>query len=118
MSDNNERRLYPRVPLRMLVQFRLHDMDEFMREHAINLSAGGIFVRTGDPHPAGAMIYLQFTLADGAKIIEGLGRVVHVNPPGHQEPGMGIEFVNLDRKSRKLIDKIIKERLAAMKHGA
>ncbi len=114
MTDGSERRVHPRVPLRLLVQFRLHDMNEFMRQHAVNLSAGGIFVRTDDPHPTGAMLYFQFTLADGAKIIEGLGRVVHVNPPEHPQPGMGIEFVNLDHKSTKLIDKIIKERLAAM----
>jgi uncharacterized protein (TIGR02266 family) len=113
-TRRQERRVHPRVPLKMLVQFRLHDMDEFMREHAVNISAGGMFVRTAEPHTVGSMVYLQFQLIDGEKLIEGLGKVVHVNPPEHVVPGMGIEFVNLDQGSRELIDRIIKERLAEL----
>lgn len=98
----------------MLVQFRLHDLEEFMREHAMNISVGGMFLRTTEPHPRDSMIYLQFRLADGAKLIEGLGRVVHVNPPDHAAPGMGIEFVNLDAESREFIDRLIQERMAEL----
>ena len=107
----SERRVHPRLPLNMLVQFKLADMGEFMRDYAANISAGGMFVRTRTPNPLGSMIYLQFKLKDGQKVIEGLGKVVHVNPPEHAVPGMGIEFVNLDRDSRKLIDEIIEERV-------
>jgi uncharacterized protein (TIGR02266 family) len=113
-SNRPERRVHPRLPLKMLVQFRLHDMDEFMREHAVNISAGGMFVRTVESYPTGSMVYLQFQLADGEKLIEGLGQVVHVNPPDHPVPGIGIEFVNLDEDSLRLIDQIIEERLAEL----
>lgn len=114
MTTDTERRIHPRLPLKMLVQFRLHDMDEFMRQHAVNLSAGGMFVRTTEPNEIGSMVYLQFRLADGEKLIEGLGEVVHVNPPEHAVPGMGIEFVNLDKDSRRLIDQIIKDRASEL----
>jgi uncharacterized protein (TIGR02266 family) len=114
MNVGQERREHPRLPLKMLVQFKLHDMDEFMRDHAVNLSAGGMFVRTREPQPLGSMVYLQFRLEDGVKLIEGLGKVVHVNPPEEAVPGMGIEFVNLDTESRRLIDEIIKARLAEL----
>src|SRR2546427_155610 len=106
----SERRQHLRVQLNMLVQFRLHDLAEFMREWASNISAGGMFIGTREPHPTGSMIYLQFGLSDGSKLIEGLGKVVHVNPPDHAVPGMGVEFVNLDRGSKALIDQIIEER--------
>src|SRR5688572_24861433 len=102
-----DRRSSVRVPLNMLVQFRLNDINEFMREWASNISGGGMFIRTRTPHPSGSMIYLQFNLSDGSKLIEGLGKVVHVNPPDHAVPGMGVEFVNLDRDSKRLIDQII-----------
>jgi uncharacterized protein (TIGR02266 family) len=105
-----ERRVHPRIPLKLLVQFRLQDMDEFMREYAVNLSVGGMFIRTSDPHPRESLVYLQFTLVAGDKLIEGLGKVVHVNPPTHEVPGMGIEFVNLDDESREFIDSIVQER--------
>jgi molecular chaperone DnaK len=105
-----DRRVHTRLPLNMLVQFRLRDMNEFMREHAVNLSVGGMFVRCRTPHPQGSMVYVQFCLEDGAKIIEGLAQVVHVNPPDHAVPGMGLEFVNLDQSSQELIDRIVKTR--------
>lgn len=101
---------YRRVPLSMLVQFRLHDMAEFMRDYAVNLSAGGIFIRSSTPQPKGSMVYLQFRLVDGGSLIEGLGKVVHVNPPEHSSPGMGIEFVNLDAASVALIEGIVAAR--------
>ncbi len=114
MATTSERRIHPRVPLDMLVQFRVNDMEEFLRDYAVNLSLGGMFIRSDDPRPEGSMIYLQFRLADGGKLIEGLGKVVHVNPPDHPVPGMGVEFVNLDSASRELIDRIIRERLAEL----
>ena len=105
-----DRRSAVRIPLNMLVQFRLNDLNEFMRDWAANISGGGMFIRTRTPHASGSMIYLQFNLSDGSKLIEGLGKVVHVNPPDHAVPGMGVEFVNLDRESKRLIDQIIGER--------
>ena len=105
-----ERRLHYRSQLNMLVQFRVGDLKEFMREYAANISGGGMFVRTREPHPEGSMIYLQFRLKDGSTIIEGLGKVVHVNSPEHAIPGMGVEFVNLDADSKKIIDSIVEQR--------
>lgn len=109
-----ERRIHDRTRLNMLVQFRPHDMDEFMREYAVNISAGGMFIRSQASHPVGAMIYLQFRLADGSALIEGLGCVVHVNPPDHIAPGMGVEFVNMDERSRRLIEQIVGERMSEL----
>ena len=106
-----ERRQHARVPLGMVVQFRLASMEAFLRDVAVNVSAGGMFIQTRSPHSEGTMLYFQFHLSDGHKLIEGLGRVVHVNPPAHAVPGMGIEFVNLDRESKDLIDRIIAGRL-------
>ncbi len=110
MGSGRERRVHPRLPLKMLVQVRMHDLDEFMRVYAANISVGGMFIRSTAPHPVGANIYLQFRLDDGSTVIEGLGKVVHVNPPEHPSPGMGVEFVSLDDESRALIDSIIRER--------
>lgn len=113
-----ERRVYDRAPLNLLVQFRLNDLEEFMREYAANISMGGMFIRTQEPHSEGAFIYLQFRLKDGQKLIEGLGKVVHVNPPTHAQSGMGVEFVNLDADSRALIKEIVSERLVRARRDA
>ncbi|MCC7386942.1 MAG: TIGR02266 family protein [Deltaproteobacteria bacterium] len=110
-GGGRERRKYPRVPLNLLIQFRFDSFEEFMVEYAENISEGGMMVRADDPHPEGSMIYLQFALKDGTRLIEGLGKVVHVNPKGSAHPGMGIEFVSFDDESRELIKAIVDERV-------
>ena len=114
-SNGADQRRAPRSPLSLLVQYKLDALDEFMAEYSADISIGGMFIRTDEPREKGAMIYLQFTLKEGLKIIEGLGRVVRVNPPGHEDPGMGVEFVNFDAESMALIEEIVAQKLAAAK---
>ncbi len=115
MSESDggaEKRRHPRTPLNVLVQFRFDTFDEFLAEYSLNVSPGGIFIRTEAPREEGAMIYLQFTLRDGSKLIEGMGKVVRVNPPGDptHPSGMGIEFMNFDDESMALIAEICAQR--------
>jgi uncharacterized protein (TIGR02266 family) len=110
-STGVERRRYPRVPLNLLIQYRFDTFEEFMSEYASDISEGGMFIRTDDAREEGSMVYLQFALKDGTKLIEGLGRISRVNPPNGQNPqGIGVEFVNFDDDSRALIQAIVEER--------
>jgi type IV pilus assembly protein PilZ len=115
-STTNRRR-YPRAPLSLLVQFRFNTVQEFMMEYATNISIGGMFIRTTEPREIGTLIYFQFTLKDGSKLIEGLGRVTWVskydpeNTSGEQEPGMGLEYVNVDEESMTLVEQIVTQNL-------
>jgi uncharacterized protein (TIGR02266 family) len=106
-----EKRKNPRAELSLLVQYRFNTFEEFLAEYSIDISVGGMFIRTDAPRPEGSMIYLQFALRDGHKLIEGLGKVVRVNPPGSPIPGMGVEFVNLDDDSSSLISDIVDTKL-------
>jgi uncharacterized protein (TIGR02266 family) len=109
------RRRHERVPLTLLVQYRFNSFEDFLAEYSADISAGGMFIRTEEPREEGAMIYLQFWLNDGSKLIEGLGKVVRVNAPGMagRVPGMGVEFVNFDETSMSLIHEIIGARGSA-----
>jgi len=108
-----EKRKSPRAELHILVQFRFDTFEDFLAEYSIDISVGGMFLRTDHPRPEGSMIYLQFALRDGSKLIEGLGKVVRVNPGGTDRPaGMGVEFVNLDEDSRVLIEEIVSQKMA------
>jgi type IV pilus assembly protein PilZ len=110
--DGTEKRRAPRADLHILVQFRFNTFEEFLAEYSLDISVGGMFLRTESPRAEGSMIYLQFALRDGSKLIEGLGKVVRVNPPGGGKPaGMGVEFVNLDEDSRGLIEDIVAQKL-------
>ena len=101
----------PRVPVSMLVQYRFDTLQEFIAEHAVDLSENGIFVRTETPRKPGSMVYLQMTLKDGSKLVEGFGRVARVGTDGSGRQGMGIQFINFDDESMALIEKIVAERL-------
>lgn len=116
MSDSDgpgsDKRRHPRTPLNVLVQFRFDTFDEFLAEYSINISPSGIFVCTEEPRDEGSVIYLQFALKDGSKLIEGMGKVVRVNPAGDptRPAGMGIEFTNFDDESMALIAEICAQR--------
>lgn len=109
------RRRHPRTPLNVLVQFRFDTFDDFLAEYSLNISPGGIFIRTEEPQAVGAVVYLQFSLKDGSRLIEGMGKVVRVSPktPDGPPAGMGIEFVSFDEDSRALIEDI-----CAQRHGS
>ncbi len=121
MSDDSssngggaERRRHPRTPLHLLVQYRFNTFEDFLAEYSTNISPGGMFIRTDQPLEEGAMVYLQFSLKDGSRLIEGMGKVVRVNPAGVKDrvAGMGIEFVNFDDESMELINEICAQREA------
>lgn len=107
-----DRRRFPRASLQLLIQYRFDSFDDFLAEYSVDISVGGMFIRTDKPHEEGSFVYLQFALKDGSRLIEGLGKVVRVNPPGEGGiSGMGIEFVNFDAESMALIEEIVANRL-------
>jgi hypothetical protein len=58
------------------------------------------------------MVYLQFELKTGDKLVEGLGKVVRCQPPAEGRiAGMGIEFVNFDDDSLTLIEDLVTTRI-------
>ncbi len=105
-DPGDNRRRYPRSPLSILVQYRFNSFEDFLAEYSLNISLGGIFIRTEDPRDEGSIVYLQFSLKDGSRLIEGMGKVVRVNPPGSRDTGMGVEFMNFDEESMALINDI------------
>ena len=117
MSDPespDDRRKHPRTPLSLLVQFRFNTFEDFLADYSHDISTGGMFVRTDEPKEEGSMVYLQFSLKDGSRLIEGMGKVVRCNPPGEvgRVAGMGIEFLNFDEESMTLIEEICASRTA------
>ena len=87
-SEQDDRRKHSRTPLSLLVQFRFNTFEDFLADYSVNISPGGMFIRTDEPQEEGSIIYLQFTLKDGSRLIEGMGKVVRCNPPG--QPGRTI----------------------------
>ncbi len=119
MSDSqspDDRRKHTRTPLSLLVQFRFNTFEDFLADYSHDISPGGMFIRTDEPQEEGSIVYLQFSLKDGSRLIEGMGKVVRCNPKGVEGrvAGMGIEFLNFDDESMVLIQEICATREA---HG-
>ena len=113
-SEQDDRRKHSRTPLSLLVQFRFNTFEDFLADYSVNISPGGIYIRTDEPQEEGSIIYLQFSLKDGSRLIEGMGKVVRCNLPGTAgtTAGMGIEFLNFDDESMTLINEICANREA------
>ena len=107
-----DKRKHLRAPLQILIQHRFETMDEFVAKWSSDISMGGLFLRTEAPREEGSMVYLQFALDNGNKLIEGLGRVVRSQPPADgRVAGMGIEFVSFDDESLALIEDLVTARV-------
>jgi molecular chaperone DnaK len=116
MSD--EHRRDPRTPAELRIRLALGSMDAFVERYALNVSLGGIFVRTRDPQPPGTVVGLEVSLDNGEVIIRGQGVVRWTTPPSapgepDREPGMGVKFLDLTRESRAFVDLVAATRGAA-----
>ncbi len=108
-----DRRRDIRVPVVSLAKLRFPDFDTFLDEYSLNISKGGIFIRTINAKPVGTKIIFSLVLQDYSKLIEGEGKVVRVvnadaEGGGDRIPGMAIAFTKLDESSVELVENIIK----------
>lgn len=113
--DDPSSQRFPRTELRRKISLKFKEFQGFVNEYSENVSAGGMFVRTPSPQPVGTVFDFEFTLGDDYTLIHGLGEVVWVRERDEgfdRPPGMGVRFLSLDPGSRKLIDRMVAERLA------
>lgn len=103
------RQEHPRTEVEIEVQYRTEQ--EFLSAYSRNISGGGIFVWTPQPLPPNHAVHLRFSLPGIAHPFEVSGIVVWSNPGSSRSflpSGMGIKFVDLDPRSRELIDEFVK----------
>jgi uncharacterized protein (TIGR02266 family) len=85
-GDDTHRRVCPRVALGAAVTFR-HG-HTIVTAVTLNISRGGVAIRSTTPLPVGTSVRLRLRLPSPAKEIEADGRVVWSNP----QSGMGLRF--------------------------
>lgn len=101
---SEEPRKTPRVPVRMRVEIEEQDPQRYLT--AINISEGGMYLRTHAPLPEKTLLHLTFTLPLDAAIIRVVGEVVRTSLLGthlETEPGMGLRFIDLAEDTRNRI---------------
>lgn len=98
------------------VRYKSATVDEFIDNHAMDVSKGGIFIKTSTPFPQGTLLKFEIRLAGDQSVIAGVGRVVWKREPGganigpDRAAGMGVKFIKLDDASRQVIDRLAASR--------
>ncbi len=87
------------------VRCRFPSIIDFVETQSVNVSREGMYLRCDAPPEVGAKIDFDVSLDDGYVLLKGSGIVVRVVTTG--DKGLGMRFLDLDDKSRKLIDRIV-----------
>lgn len=106
----DDRRRDTRVDTNIEIVFR--EKGSLMRSYMLNVSNGGLFIKTDQPLPIESMVNLQVQLPDDPEVLDILGRVVWVNPKGADSTfprGMGIQFVTMSAPQRDKIMNFVSE---------
>ena len=78
------------------VRYKSATVDEFIENHAHDVSRGGIYIKTANPFPPGTLLKFEIRLASDQAVIAGVGRVVWKRDAGQAngehpawQPGSG-----------------------------
>ena len=97
-----------RTPVTLKIKFKSATLEEFIERYAVDVSHGGIFIRTKEPLAVGTTMKFEFQLKDASPLIGGEGTVVWTreNDPARPgvAPGMGVRFDRLADGSQALPD--------------
>src|SRR5436190_6066637 len=106
----------PRGPVSLRIKFRSATLDQFIERYGVDVSRGGIFIRTREPLAVGTSLRFDFQLQDAAPLLAGEGTVVWIreNDPTRAgvTPGMGVRFDKLTPASQPVLEKILSEKAA------
>lgn len=65
-----------RAPVTLKIKFKSSTLEEFVERYAVDISQGGIFIRTKKPLEVGTPLRFEFQLKDATPLILGEGTVV------------------------------------------
>lgn len=99
--DNFNRRSSPRVVLGIPIQYRFGNT--IAAALTLNLSHGGIAIRTTSPLDGGAKIKVRFRMPGSKRDVDAEGRVAWSD----RRVGMGIQFEKVDPPNQTIIDNFV-----------
>ena len=85
---------------------RLHHLGTARREYLADLSAGGAFVRSGNPLPVDERVTVYLRAPGSITAMTLSCRVAWTREIG-SAPGMGLAFVDFDDKLRERLEKLL-----------
>src|SRR5215470_11982970 len=111
-----------RVPVNLRIKFRSETIEQFVERYAVDVSRGGIFMRTREPLAVGTQLKFDFQLQDTSPLMAGEGTVVWIREHDPSRagvtPGMGVRFDKLTPASQPVLDKILADKTTREQSGA
>jgi uncharacterized protein (TIGR02266 family) len=111
----------PRSPINLRIKFRSDSVEQFIERYAVDVSRGGIFIRTKEPLSVGTQLRLDFQFQNGGALMAGDGTVVWIRQfdPNRLSvpPGMGVRFDKLTPESQSVLEQLLAEK-AKRERGA
>ncbi len=107
--DNFNRRSSPRVVLGIPVAYRF--ANSIAAAVTLNLSKGGLAIRTMSPLDSGARVRVRFRLPNSKKDVDADARVTWTD----RRVGMGLQFERVDSDDQAAIDEFVDSHFYAQK---
>src|SRR5262249_61525976 len=108
-----------RSPVTLKIKFKSATLEQFIERYSVDVSQGGIFIRTKDPLAVGTQLRFEFQLQDASPLISGDGTVVWTREFDPSQvgiaPGMGVRFDRLALGSQAGLDPILSRKAGSSK---
>src|ERR1044072_8866651 len=104
-----QRRAFPRVPRRAKARMEFAEQRFFLSEWAVNLSPGGMFVRSEAPMSAGQRFQFEASLTPKGPRFEGVGEVMWVRTEWEgnaRPPGFAVRFLQLEEDGKAMMTRL------------
>ncbi len=112
MDQNPQKESRP--PINLRIKFRSESIEQFIERYAVDVSRGGIFIRTREPLAVGTQLKLDFQFQNGSPLMAGDGTVVWIREvdPNRTNvpPGMGVRFDKLTPESQTVLEQLLVEK--------
>ncbi len=105
----SNRRRFARAPLNLLVRYKFASVDALVADETLDVSEGGMYMRSKRPQPVGSQVFFQILLETGTVMLEGMARVVRARESQTDgvASGMALEFVSMDPISRDVLRTLV-----------
>ena len=96
----------PRTPVAIRLVRPYDTEDEFLANELETVGKTSVILIGAHPRPTGVILRFEVTLAGGAAVLRGEGRVLaHKENAFRGHPGLALRFTRLDPKSKALVDR-------------
>ncbi len=107
-----DKRESERLPITLEVNFNTEM--QFLNSHTRNISSGGMFIHTLYPLPEGTELNVRFAIPELKTDFAEAAKVVWANTAvdvqDEDESGMGIRFLNMDKKKSQILREHIEKK--------